>query len=191
LNVKQNIQHLKTNLASFNNSWYKPGNKLKIILWYYTSILFFKSSFLPISSFKIFLLKCFGAKMGSNVLIKPSVNIKYPWFLTIGNNVWIGENVWIDNLAQVTIADNVCISQGALLLCGNHNYQKSTFDLMVKPIVLEEGVWVCAKAVITGGVVCGSHSIIGIGSVLTANSIPYGIYKGNPASFIKEREMIS
>jgi putative colanic acid biosynthesis acetyltransferase WcaF len=37
--------------------------------------------------------------------------------------------VWIDNLDDVSIADNVCISQGALLLSGNHNYKKQIFDL--------------------------------------------------------------
>ena len=81
------------------------------------------------------------------MVIKPSVNIKYPWRLTIGSFVWIGEGVWIDNLENVVIGDNVCISQGAMLLCGNHNYKKTTFDLIVGSITLEDGVWVGAQSV--------------------------------------------
>ena len=42
----------------------------------------------------------------------------------------IGENVWIDNLASVSIGATCCLSQGAMLLTGNHNYKKTTFDLL-------------------------------------------------------------
>jgi putative colanic acid biosynthesis acetyltransferase WcaF len=115
-------------LSKYNNDWYKPGNKIKIILWYFINMFFFKTMFPFPSVFKIKLLRLFGAKIGNNVVIKPNVNIKYPWFLEIGNNVWIGENAWIDNLANVKIEDNVCISQDAYLLTGNHNYKKETFD---------------------------------------------------------------
>ena len=75
----------------------------------------------PFSGLKVFLLQLFGAKVGKGVVIKPNVNIKYPWLLEIGDYTWIGERAWIDNLAQVKIGKNCCISQGAMLLCGNNN----------------------------------------------------------------------
>ena len=87
--------------------------------------------------------------------------------------MWIGENVWIDNLAQVTIEDHVCISQGAMLLCGNHNYKKTTFDLMVNEIILEEGVWIGAKSVVCGGVRCKTHAILSVGSIANIDLEPY------------------
>ena len=132
-------------------------------------------------------MRTFGAKIGENVTIKPKVNIKYPWFLKISDNVWIGENVWIDNLTQVTISSNVCISQGAMLLCGNHNYKKSTFDLMLGEIVLEEGVWIGARSVVCPGVTCKSHSVLTVGSVATSDLEAYSIYQGNPARKVKDR----
>ncbi len=89
------------------------------------------------SNIKIFWLRVFGATVGKGVIIRPTVNIKYPWKLKIGNHCWIGESVWIDNLDQVTMEDNVCISQGAYLLCGNHNYKSTSFDLMTAPIYLQ------------------------------------------------------
>lgn len=125
--------------------------------------------------------------MGHHVLIKPLVNIKYPWFLTIGNNVWIGEKVWIDNLEMVSIGNNVCLSQECLLLTGNHNYTQSSFDLIVKPIVLEDGVWIGARAIVCGGTVCRNHSVVTAGSVATGELQEMGIYKGNPCVKIKER----
>lgn len=176
-----------TDLSKFNNDWYKPGSPLKRTLWYVVNILFILPSWNISSGFKIFWLRLFGAKIGKGVIIKPRVNIKYPWKLRIGNYCWIGEKVWIDNLAQVTLEDNVCISQGAFLECGNHNYKTSTFDLIVQPITLREGSWVGAKANVAPGVTINSHAILSMGSTATKDLDPYGIYTGNPAIFIRDR----
>ena len=178
----------KTDLSKFDNSWYKPGgNVLKRALWYFINVLFFLNPWNPISSLKVFLLRLFGAKIGKGVVVKPSVNIKYPWRLSVGNNVWIGEKVWIDNLANVEIGDNASISQGAMLLCGNHNYKKSTFDLITGEIKLEKGTWIGAKSVVTPGVTCKSHSILAVNSVATKDLEAYTIYQGNPAIEIRKR----
>src|ERR1700748_672002 len=120
------MQKKETDLSSFNNSWYKnDASVFANIGWYFINAAFFKSAF-PINAVKIALLKLFGAKMGKGIVVKPHVNIKYPWRLQVADNVWIGEHVWIDNLADVVIEENVCISKGALLLCGNHDYRKTT-----------------------------------------------------------------
>ncbi|MBN8703614.1 MAG: WcaF family extracellular polysaccharide biosynthesis acetyltransferase [Bacteroidetes bacterium] len=179
----------KTNLQLFTNSWYNPGrNYLVRSVWFVVSALFFLSGF-PINSFKIFLLRLFGARIGKMVVVKPGVNIKYPWKLSIGDNSWLGERVWIDNLTNVTIEANCCISQGAMLLTGNHNYKKQTFDLIVGEIVLEEGVWIGAQSVVCPGVVCGSHAVLTVGSVATKTMEPYFVYQGNPAIQVKKREI--
>ncbi|MBK9190871.1 MAG: colanic acid biosynthesis acetyltransferase WcaF [Crocinitomicaceae bacterium] len=180
---------MKTDLSKYNNAWYKPGNPVKRILWYFFNVFFLMNPWNPFSGLKKAVLKMFGAKIGKGVVIKPGINVKYPWKLEIGNYVWIGENVWIDNLAKVTIGSNSCISQGALLLCGNHNYKKETFDLIVGDIRLEEGVWIGAKAIVTARVTCYSHSILTAGSVATFNLEAYGIYQGNPAALIRKREV--
>ena len=179
----------KTNLSSFNNSWYQAGgNLITRLLWYFTNAIFINSAF-PLSGVKVVLLKIFGAKIGKGVLIKPHVNIKYPWRLKIGNYVWIGEKVWIDNLADVTIEDHVCISQGAMLLCGNHDYKKTTFDLMVGNIYLKQGAWIGAQSVVCPGVVVGEHAVLSVGSVASKDMEPYWIYRGNPAEKIKQRQI--
>ena len=133
------------------------------------------------------ILRLFGAHIGKGVVIKPHVTIKYPWNLYVGNHVWIGENAWIDNLAKVTIKDNACLSQGAMLLCGNHNYKKSAFDLIIGEIILEEGVWIGAKCTVCPGVKCGSHALLTVGSIATSPLESYSIYQGNPAVKIKDR----
>jgi putative colanic acid biosynthesis acetyltransferase WcaF len=178
---------MTVDLSTFNNSWYKPGSRVKRFFWYFINLLFFKSGLFPFYGLKVFLLKLFGAKIGTGVCIKPHVNIKYPWLLDIGNHVWIGENVWLDNLSMVTIGNHVCISQGALLLCGNHDYTQKSFDLFVKPIIINDGVWVGAKCIVFGGVICASHSVFAAGSHVSISSEAFCIYAGNPIVKIKTR----
>ena len=181
----------KTDLSTFNNNWYKPGNPIIILVWYVVNILFFINPLNPFCSLKVFLLRMFGAQIGKNVLIKPGVSIKYPWKLSIGNNSWIGENVWIDNLDDITIGNNVCISQGSLLLCGNHNYKKESFDLITGKIVLEDGCWIGAKAVVCGGVTCKSHSVLSVNSTANKDLEAYSVYQGTPAIKIRDRVLNS
>ena len=178
---------MQVNLNTYNNKWYKPGSVLKRFIWHYTNGFFLKSGIFPFYGMKVAILRLFGAKIGKSVLIKPYVSIKYPWLLTIGNHCWIGENVWIDNLVNVEIGSHVCISQGAYLLTGNHNYKKKDFDLIIKGIVIEDGVWIGAKSVVCPGVTCKTHSVLAVGSVAGADLEPYYIYGGIPAVKIKER----
>jgi putative colanic acid biosynthesis acetyltransferase WcaF len=178
----------KVDLSKYNNQWYNPGGSvIKRTIWFFINGLFFINPLFPLNSFKVWLLRQFGAKVGHGVVIKPNINIKYPWFLTIGNHVWIGEKVWIDNLAPVIIHDNVTLSQGAMLLTGSHNYKAEVFDLLVNRIILEEGAWVGARSIVCPGVTCYTHSILAVGSVATKNLDPYFIYQGNPAEKKRER----
>ncbi len=183
----------KTDLSKYNNDWYKQSNLTRGFLiaaiWYIINALFINSYLLIPSSIKKSLLKLFGAKVGKNVTMKPNINIKYPWNLEIGDNVWLGEELWIDSLGKVKIGDNCCLSQGAMLLSGNHDYKKPSFDLIVKDIILEEGVWIGAKSVVCGGVTCYSHSVLSVNSVATKSLDAYGIYQGNPAQLIRQREI--
>lgn len=93
----------------------------------------------------------------------------------------VRENAWIDNLDEVIIGNNVCISQGALLLTGNHDYTLSTFNYRNAPIIIEDGAWIGAKTVICPGVKVKSHAILTVGSTATRTMEAYGIYQGNPA----------
>ena len=176
-----------TDLSKYNNNNFKPGNIFLRFFWYFINIIFFKSSFFPFNFLKIFLLQLFGCLLGKGVVIKPNVNIKYPWKLSLGNYVWIGESVWIDNLDNVTIGNHVCISQGAMLICGSHNYKKQSFDLISKEITLNDGVWIGAKSIILPGVIAESHAILSAGSVISKNLESFTVYKGNPAEKVGSR----
>lgn len=177
----------KVDLSIFKNPPQVGAGKFKIILWYFTNVLFLKNGWNPSSTLKKNLLKLFGSKVGKGVIIKPGVNIKYPWKLKIGDYVWIGENVWIDNIADITLGSNVCLSQGCMLMCGNHNYKRKDFPTIASPIIVEDGAWIGARSLVTGGVTVHTHAILNVMSVASQSLEAYGIYRGNPAVKIKTR----
>jgi putative colanic acid biosynthesis acetyltransferase WcaF len=168
-----------------------PGihKKIRYALWLLISNLFFLTNIPYPNKLKIFILRLFGSRIGNKVVIKPWVKIKFPWKLKLGEAVWLGESVWIDNISEVNVGSNVCISQGALIITGNHNYSSKSFELISKPIIIEDGAWICAKTIIVGGITIHSHAVLAINSLALNDLMPYSIYSGNPAILIKTRNI--
>jgi putative colanic acid biosynthesis acetyltransferase WcaF len=172
-----------------NTELVRGRNLLVESLWYLLAAPIVASRVMPSGKLRIFLLRLFGAKIGTNVCMKPAVRVKFPWYLSIGDHSWIGEDVWIDNLAPVTISSHVCVSQGAYLCTGNHDWSRQNMRLFVKPIRLERGSWVGARTVVCPGVVVGEGAILTVGSVASKDIPPLEIHSGNPAVFVKQRVM--
>jgi putative colanic acid biosynthesis acetyltransferase WcaF len=157
-------------LAAYKVTDYSPGrSRLVQVLWYVCSAVVFQSQFFPFSPLKTWLLRAFGAQVGTGVVVKPAVRIKFPWRLQVGDHAWIGESVWIDNLATVRIGSNVCISQGAYLCTGSHNHRLPGFDLITRPIEIADRVWICAMAVLLPGTVIASDCVIAAGAVVSGS----------------------
>ncbi|MGO4288420.1 WcaF family extracellular polysaccharide biosynthesis acetyltransferase [Chitinophaga sp. RAB17] len=182
---------MKTNLAAFNTGSYYAGPKWKVLAWYFCNYYILNSAFPWPFALKRGLLRLFGARIGKGLVIKTRVRIKCPWRLTIGDHCWLGEDVWIDNLADVTIDDHVCISQGALLLTGNHDYKQPDFPYRLGEIHVASGVWIGAMAVVCAGVTCGAHAVLTVNAVASKDLEPWLIYSGNPAVAVRKREMVS
>ncbi|HZZ86326.1 MAG TPA: WcaF family extracellular polysaccharide biosynthesis acetyltransferase [Anaeromyxobacteraceae bacterium] len=176
------------NLATFDNAWYHPGRTLAVrLLWMLANRTFLQTAFPWPSGLKSRLLRAFGAVVGRGVVLKPRINVKYPWHLTIGDHSWIGEDVWLDSLAPIRIGANACLSQGVMIETGNHDWSKPTFDLVVNEVVLEDGSWAAVRSLLLPGSRLASHAVLGAGAVLAGDTEPYGVYAGNPASKVKER----
>ena len=167
---------------------YTPGAPLwKQLLWYFLGEPLFRSYWLPFSSFKVLILRRFGAQIGQQVRIKPGVRVKFPWRLTVGDYVWIGENTWLDNIATITIESHVCLSQDVYLCTGNHDWSHPDFKLMPASIYIEQGSWLAARAVVGPGVTVGQGAVLCLGGVAGRSLQPMTIYAGNPAQAIKQR----
>jgi putative colanic acid biosynthesis acetyltransferase WcaF len=157
------------------------------LLWHFLGAPLVSSRLLPISALKAHVLRLFGAKVGRGCYFKPGIRVKFPWYLSIGDHCWIGEDAWIDNLCMVTIGSHVCISQGAYLCTGNHDWTTRNMKLFRRPIFLLNGCWVGARATVCPGVTLESNAILSAGAV-TARNIPANeIWAGNPASLVRNR----
>jgi len=177
-------------LNEFDNRSWNRGRPLFVELAWLVLSALSVSSWIPGSGHRKWLLRVFGAKIGNGVVIKPRVRVKFPWRLEIGDHAWIGEDAWIDNLADVTIGSDACISQGVYLCTGSHDWSSSRFDLITKPIVIGNSAWVSAKATVGPGVTVGEGAVLSLGGVATKDLEPWGIYAGNPATKLKTRVIL-
>ncbi len=176
------------NLSVPDNSAYIVGRtRLVWALWYFLGAPILKSYFLPSSSLKILILRLFGATIGTGVYLKPGIKVKFPWRLKIGNHSWVGEDVWIDNMAEVSIGNHACVSQGCYLCTGNHNWSSRNMKLFTKPVRIEDGAWVAANSTVCPGVTIGEAAILTVSSVAGKSIPPFQIWSGSPAAYLRDR----
>ncbi|MBZ4043045.1 WcaF family extracellular polysaccharide biosynthesis acetyltransferase [Flavobacterium hibisci] len=185
--TNSNISHTRLDQFDPSVGLNRGVSKYKEIFWYIIKMFFFLSALPYPSQFKCSLLRYFGATVGEGVIIKPRVNIHFPWKLQIGNSVWIGEEAFLLNFEFLKIGNNVCISQRAFLCGGNHDYKVPSMPYRNGIITLEDGCWVGANVFVAPNVIIGLDTVVIAGSVVTKPLEPNKIYGGNPAKLIKDR----
>ena len=132
---------------------------------------------------------------GKNIKIGEGCRIGWDVELTdnieIGNNVYIGGETVISSIGntKVIIKDKVLIGPRVMIINQNHDYQSE--DRWNKfyskgDIVIEEGAWIGANAIILSGVRIGKYAVVGAGSVVTKDVPDYTVVAGNPAKVIKK-----
>ena len=179
---------MNVDLSLTTNRDYLPGRWFVVrALWVIMEALVFLNPVVTSYRIKRVVLRLFGAQVGSDVIIKPGIHVKYPWRLTVGDNCWIGERAWIDNMEDVRIGNNVVISQGAYICTGNHDWSDPGMALRPEPIAIGDGAWIGAFARVAPGRRVAQESVLVIGAVLLTDTEPRGIYRGNPAEFVRSR----
>ena len=153
-------------LAGFTGAGYEVGRgKVVQASWLLISGAVFTRWWCP-AKLRIAILRAFGARVGSNVLVRHRVRIHWPWKLEIGDGTWIGEGAWLLNLESIRIGANVCVSQEALICTGSHDLHSPTFEFDNAPIVIEDGVWIATRAVVLRGVTVPAGMTVHAASVL-------------------------
>lgn len=159
---------------------------IKVQLWYIVRGTLFSWSPRVCNRWRVWLLKLFGAKIGRNVLIRPSAIIEYPWKVSIGNNSWIGEEVNIYSLGNICIGDNSVISQKCYLCSGTHDYFSDSFDIYSEDIFIGSECWLAADVYIAPGVSIVGSAVVGARSSVFSDIEKPGVYGGTPAKFLKD-----
>ncbi len=167
---------------------YKFREYILRILWKLISPLFFLSPRV-FFSWRTFLLRLFGAKIGKKVHIYPSARIYLPWNLSIDDYSCVGEWSLIYNLGFISIGKSVTISHNVHLCGGTHDYENENLKLIKKNISIDNFAWLCSDAYIGPGCNIGEGAIVGARSVAIKNVNSWEIVGGNPAKLIKKRKM--
>ncbi len=167
---------------------YSAADMFRRAFWDFGSLLF-RFSPRPCFGWRRFILRCFGARIGQDVHIYNSAQIYFPWNLEVGDWSAIGEKALIYNLGMVTIGQKVTISHCAHLCAGTHDYRRIDLPLLRPPIVIKDEAWICSDAFIGPGVIVGHGAVVGARSVAMKNVDAWTVVGGNPAQFIKKREM--
>jgi putative colanic acid biosynthesis acetyltransferase WcaF len=156
-------------------------------LWYACKCLIFLSAVPWPSALKVRLLRMFGAQIGEGVVLKPRVNIHFPWKLQVGDHCWIGEGAWLLNLEPIVLGTQSCISQNAFLCTGNHDFRQPHMPYRNAPIDIGAGAWIAAQTFVGPGVTVGGDAVVLAGSVVLADLAPGGVYQGSPCVQVKRR----
>lgn len=141
-----------------------------VYLWALVEILLVTNPLQISSRIRTAALRAFGAKIGRGVIFRPRTQVKFPWKLEIGDDTWIGEGVWIHNQDQLTIGSNVVISQEAFITNGSHRV-RTDMGLITRPVVINDGAWICTRAIVLGGCNVGVSAVVSPNSALPANAI--------------------
>ncbi len=176
-------------LSTYKHS-FSLKNKIGRLLWNLTfPILFRPFSSRLFKKWRVLLLKCFGAKIEWSSHVYASVKIWAPWNLEIGTYSSLGPKVDCYNQGKIIIGNNTIISQKTYLCASSHDFNRKDFPLVLKPILIGSGVWIAADAFIGPSVAIGNNAVIAARAVVVKNVESSVIVGGNPAKFIKIRDI--
>lgn len=156
-------------------------------LWWIIEALFFHTSPQFMYGWRRMLLRCFGAKVGKNVMLRSSVHIQFPWKVSIGDYSWIGDDVVLYSLGKIVIGKNVVISQKCYLCAGTHNYKRVDFPIRNPPIIIEDECWLATDVFVAPDISIGCGTVVGARSSVFKSLPARKVCIGSPAVVIKDR----
>ena len=175
----------------YTDPYLKPnfsfGNKIRRFTWLLSWQIMCRWSPTPFHGWRSFVLRIFGAKIGKKNFIYPNCKIWAPWLLRTEDIITIGPGVEIYNPGRVHLGHHSILSQNAYICGATHDYNSVGFTYLIKEIIIEPYVWICARAIVLPGVHCKQGCVLGSGAVASKDLDEWSVYVGNPAKKIKDR----
>ena len=177
-------------LSKYDQSGYDRGRpRWFVLLWWLVQAIAFPLSLHNFNGFRCWLLRLFGAQIGTDVLIRPTARVTYPWKLVIGDYSWIGDDVVLYSLEKILIGSHCIISQKCYLCTGSHDIESSTFDLITAPITIGNGAWLATDCFVAAGVTIGANAVIGARSSVFTDVTAAQVAFGTPCRPRYERKV--
>ena len=176
------------NLSRYNTpSDFRGKSKIIVQFWWVVYTVFFRSSPQALYGWRRFLLRLFGAKIGKNVIIRPTAKITYPWKVTIGDYSWIGDEVVLYSLGNIKIGENTVISQRSYICTGTHDYNSEDFRIYAEDIKIGSKCWLATDVYVAPGTTIKDGVVVGARSSVFSDLDGNKVYVGSPAKSIKKR----
>jgi putative colanic acid biosynthesis acetyltransferase WcaF len=181
-------RHPVQNLAAFRVPAAFRGRPIWFVqLWWVIHATLFRLSPQAFFGWRRFLLRTFGCAVGRGVLVRPTVNITYPWKVSIGDFSWIGDEVTLYSLGKIEIGSNAVVSQRSYLCTGSHDMEDPNFKITERPIVIEDEAWIATDVFVGPGVRVGRGAVVGVRSTVLNDVPPMVVCVGSPAKPIRPR----
>ncbi|UHD15469.1 WcaF family extracellular polysaccharide biosynthesis acetyltransferase [Thiocapsa bogorovii] len=166
-----------------------PGNKLARAAWFLVWITLFRPSPRPLHSWRCFLLRLFGSRIGKKVHVFPSARIWAPWNLEMADRSRLGDFADCYCVDRITIGRGAVVSQYSFLCTGSHDYTDERLPLITAPIEIGPQAWVTADVFVAPGVTIGEGTVVTARSSVFDDLEPWVVASGNPARSIRPRKL--
>ena len=132
-----------------------------------------------------------GVSLDDGVVLLCS-GLAKPGKITIREKTYINRQTMLDAHERIEIGRNCMIGPNCYLTDSDHGTDAglpvSQQPMESSPVLLEDGVWMGAGAIVLKGVTIGRDAIVGAGAVVTKNVPPNAIVVGVPARVIGSRQ---
>lgn len=179
---------MNIDLSRYKNT-HSRGSKAARLLWSVVWWLLFRTSPRVFRSWRRWLLRVFGARIGRGVYVCPSARVWAPWNLEVGEYSWIGDDVNCYSVDKIVLGAHVVVSQYSFLCCGSHDTEDPTFSLVTAPIRIGVGAWIAADVFVAPGVTVGAGAVVDARSSVLRDVEPWTVVAGNPARFMRRRAL--
>lgn len=179
----------KIEFKPVQHSPFSRSMKLKLLIWHVVNITLFRWSPFFCRKFRIRLLRLFGATIDITCSISRLAEIDGPWFLTMGYQSTLADYAWLRCHAPVTIGKNVLIGREVCIMTGSHRLSSPHFELVTAPVTIHDSAWIATRSFVHKGAVIGEGAVVGACSVVSGEVEPWTVVSGNPAKFVKRREL--
>ena len=177
--------------ADKDTSSWSVKEAIVVRLWEFVWAVFLRWTPKKLNFVRVWALRLFGAKIPGHAFVFSSARIYAPFNLTLLEGSCIGPLTNIYNLAQFTVGERAVVSQEAMICGGTHDLTTRRMPLMVGDIEIGADAFIGARAIVLPGVKIGDGGVVGAGAVVTKDVLPWTVIGGNPAKFIKRRELKS
>lgn len=173
--------------SAYASPWSFRG-RVGMLLWGYCWAFFCRWTPKPLNRWRLFWLRCFGAKLDGVPFVHQRARIQIPWNLTLHDRACLGDRANAYTLGEIEIGARSVIAQEAYLCTGTHDLNDPKTPLQVAKITLGEDVFIGARAFILPGVTVGDRAVVGACSLVTRDVAPGVVVAGNPAKPLRHRD---